>query len=222
MSMVRRLVLELFFGPLVLAVAVAGCVTVQATVSVPRVPASSTGEVSDEVLRLTLSGLTLSTHMYNYHPTEQKGQPPVGLWLGLDAQDNTFTFDPGLVILTANTGEPARPITIIGPATPWKSLRSVGMGCGPRRYAMGWAWHKMDITVGDIKYGNPAKGVWKQSPGPVQLKGSTCFVLFFDTDPDPDRTFVLSVQGTRKAGEPFLIPDITFSKGSISKPVTIP
>lgn len=206
-----------------LAISVAGCVDmVQATVSVPRVPAGSTGEVSDEVLHLTLAGLTLSTHMYNYHPTEQKGQPPVGLWLGLDAQDDTFTFDPGLVTLTADNGYPARPITILGPATPWKSPRSVGMGCGPRRYAMGWAWHKMDITDGDLNNGNPAKGVWKQSPGPVPLKASTCFVLFFDTAPDPDRTFVLSVQGARRAGGPFLIPDITFSKGSIRKSVVVP
>jgi hypothetical protein len=195
---------------------------VQATVSVPKVPAGSTGEVSDEVLRLTLPGLTFSTHMYNYHPTEAKGRPPVALWLGLDPQDDSFELDPGRVTLTGDHGAPARPITIIGPATPWRSPRSVGMGCGPRRYAMGWAWHKVDVTDDDIKYGNAAKGVWKQSPGPVPLRGSTCFVLVFDTNPDPDRTFVLSVQGVRRKGEPFLVPDITFSKGSIRKLVTVP
>jgi hypothetical protein len=207
-----------------LAIAAAGCVTVRATVSVPRVPAGSTGDVSDGgLLRLTLADLTVSTHMYNYHTTEKKSYPPAaGLWLALEAQGDTFTFDPGLVTLTADNGEPARPVIVIGPATPWESPRSVGMGCGPRRYALGWAWNKIDVTEGDLKYGNPAKGVWKQSPGPVQLRGSTCFVLIFDMDSNPDRTFVLSLQGARKAGDPFRIPDITFSKGSISKSVVVP
>jgi hypothetical protein len=208
-----------------LAIALAGCgTTIRATVSVPQVPDSSTGKVSEVgVLRLTQAELTFWTHMYNYHQTDRRGaQPPVGLWLRLDAKDDNFTFDPGAVTLRGDNEEPARPITFLGPATPWESPRAVGMGCGPRVYSWGWAWHKVNVTTDDMKYGNAAKGVWKQSPGPVPLKGSTCFILEFDTDPDPDRTFVLSVQGVERGGEPFLIPDITFSKGSARKLVSAP
>lgn len=214
-------------------VTITGCAVVRANVSIPKVPVGSTGQVTDEVLRLKLDGMTFSTQMYNYHETdsrggystyvmEHKGQLKLWLWISFDVKDSNFTFDPGLVTLTADNGEQPRPIAFVGPSAPWESPRSVGMGCGPRVYEFGWSWAKFAITDNDIEHGNPERSIWKESPGTVPLKDSTCFLLTYDTNSDPDRTFVLSVQGVKKAGKPFLIPDITFAKGSISKTFGVP
>ena len=205
------------------AAALAGCATVKANVSVPLVPAGSTGKVADEVLHLMLPDLTFSAQIYNYREIGgANGNPPVGVWISLDPANTSFMFDPGLVTLATHGGEPKSPIAIVGPASPWKSPRSVGMGCGPRAYSWGWAWTKMDISVDDVEHGNPDKGVWKRSPGAVRLEKETCFVLAFEVDPNPDQNFVLSVRGATKGGEALPFPDINFSKGQISRRMSGP
>lgn len=197
----------------------AGCARLEFVVSVPaEIPAGAAGDISDETIRLELPGLKLSAQLQTYR---EKGNvylsEPLGVWLNFDTGDEMFYFNPGRVLLTADNEEAMTPMTFLGPETAWQSPRAVAQGCGPRRYSLGVAYSRIDVSVYDKMSGNSEKGVFRPSGIPISFKGEQCFMLWFDTKASPKRNYVLSIQDTRKAGEPYFIPDIRFRKGLVVK-----
>ena len=73
------------------------------------------------------------------------------------------------------------------------------------------------MSLADAKIGNPAKGVSKPVVEFIRFKGRACLMVWFDTDPSPERIFVLSVNGITKDGRFISIPDVTFKKGVMTK-----
>jgi hypothetical protein len=147
---------------------------------------------------------------------------PLGLWLELDTHEEEVTLRLSRILLIVDGQTKEMPTSFIGPETTWESPRAAGMGCGPRRYALGWSVSKIDISVVDIVEGNVGKGVRKPTGKPSAFKGKKCFMLFFDTDPGSDRNFILSIQEIRRHGELIHIPEMLFRKGLVKKVFPIP
>ena len=202
----------------------AGCARLEFVVSVPaEIPVGAAGDISDETIRLELPGLKLSAQIQTY---QEKGNvyltEPLGVWLNFDTGDEMFYFNPGRVLLTADNEEAMTPMTFLGPETAWQSPRAVTRGCGPRVYSLGVAYSRTAVSDNDIRSGNPERGVFRPSGIPISFKGEKCFMLWFDSKASPKRNYVLSIQDTSKAGEPYFIPDIRFRKGLVVKVFPIP
>jgi hypothetical protein len=201
-----------------LVIFLGGCVTVRFDVSMPQeIPLGAVNQVSAEVITLELPALNLSAQLQNYRPDGGASPRPLTLWLGLDAKKEGLAIDPAGIALRTDNGTNLRPLTFMGPAAPWISVRAAGMGCGPRKYTWGWSISRVDLSLDDVKIGNPAKGVSKPTVGSISFKGRACFMVWFDTDPSPERIFVLSVNGITRAGQSIKIPEITFKKGFVTK-----
>jgi len=188
------------------ALSLAGCAeTVKQYVSVPeRVPAEVSGSISDDIVRLSLEDVNVSVQMQNYLGV---GGPGLGVWLSLEAKGEGFSFDPVRVVLKTDSGESLTPVGFLGPDKPWQSPRAFGMGCGPRRYSLGWALSKIDLPSAVIMH--PA--------GAVPFSGLSCFMLGFLTDPSPDQAFILSIAGIRKSDQLVAVPELSFRKGLVSR-----
>lgn len=209
---------NVFLAAASLVTFLAGCAIVRFDVSVPQeIPIGAVAKVSEEIITLELPGLNLSAQLQNYRPDGGASPSPLGIWLGLEAKTAGFAIDPGRIALRTNNGTNLRPLTFMGPAAPWVSVRAAGMGCGPRRYSWGWSISRLDLSLADTKIGNPAKGVFKPAVGSIPFKGRACLMVWFDTDPSPERIFVLSVNGITKAGQSVSVPQITFKKGVVTK-----
>lgn len=212
----RKVIFLLAAAPLVIFLG--GCVTVGFDVSIPQeIPIGAVNKVSAEVITLELPALNLSAQLQNYRPDGGASPRPLTLWLGLEAKNEGLAIDPSGIALRTDNGTNLRPLTFMGPAAPWVSVRAAGMGCGPRRYTWGWSISRVDLSLDDAKTGNPAKGVSKPPVGSISFRGRACFMVWFDTDPSPERIFVLSVNGITKAGQSIKIPEITFKKGFVTK-----
>jgi len=130
-------------------------------------------------------------------------------WVNISPKDNTFTFDPGRVTLKFDDRTKVHVKKFIGPLEPYIGARSNWYGCGGRRYS-----------------GTSQRGIYgiaeeelKTPDGPISIPFSEnsrgrCFLLGFDTNSSPDRSFILSIEGIEKKGLQYLIPEITFSKGA--------
>lgn len=193
-----RLAVSLFAG-----LALAGCgETVKQYVSVPdRVPIGVSGRLSGDLIQLALEDVNVSVQMQNYWSEN------LGVWLSLEAKGEGFSFDPGLVVLKTDSGESLTPAEFLGPDTPWQSPRAFGMGCGPRRYSLGYAPSKIDVT----------KAVILRGAGARPFSGLSCFMLWFHTNPSPDRTLILSLGGISKGGRAIIVPDLSFKKGLVER-----
>jgi hypothetical protein len=206
-----------FLAAASLVIFVAGCAIVRFDVSVPQeISTAAVAKVSEEIITLQLPGLNLFAQLQNYRPEGGASPSPLGIWLGLDAKNEGFAIDPGRIALRTN-GTNLGPLTFMGPAAPWVSVRAAGLGCGPRKYSWGWSISRLDLSPTDIKIGNPAKGVSIPGVGSIPLKGRSCLMVWFDTDPSPEQIFVLSVTGITKAGQSVSVPEITFKKGVVTK-----
>lgn len=153
---------------------------------------------------------------------EKQGEVQEGsyllLWVDLVPKDNTFSFDPGRVTLKFDDGTNVQVKEFIGPFKPWYSPRAVVQGCGKRRYSLGVATSRTVVGDEDIKaphgsipitFEKKSFGWWNPD------KGHSCFLLGFDTNSSPNRTFVLSIEGIEKGGAQYPVPEIRFRKGSI-------
>jgi hypothetical protein len=197
--------ITLLFG-LSFALLLEGCAeTVKWYVSVPeRVPADVSGSISDDIVRLSLEDVNVSVQMQNYLGV---GGPGLGVWLSLETKGEGFSLDPGRVVLKTDSGESLTPVGFLGPDKPWQSPRSFGMGCGPRRYNLGWALSKIDLP----------RAVIMRPAGAVPFLGLSCVMLGFLTDPSPDRGFILAIAGIRKGDQPIAVPELSFRKGLVSR-----
>jgi len=207
----------------VFATFLSGCVTTRFDVSVPQgIPAGSTGKIREETIRLDLDDLSLTVQLQNFRFRGGGPLKPLGMWMGIEARNGPFLLEPHRVFLTIDEGRMIRPITFLGPASPWESPRAAGLGCGPRIYNWGWAFSKIDVSQRDVEKGNTAKGVFAPSAGPVSFQGKACFMFWFDVDPSPEQSFVVSIRGISQAGKAIQIPEIRFQKGSVRKTFSTP
>lgn len=149
------------------------------------------------------------------------------LWVDLAPKDHnqTFSFDPGRVTLKFDDGTKVQVKEFVGPAEPWFSIRAVTQGCGKRRYSFGVATSRSVVNQEDVKtpYGS--------IPIPLEQKsfergdpdnGHSCFLLGFDTNGSPDRSFVLAIEGIEKGGVQYPVNEIRFKKGSIWRYFPVP
>lgn len=196
-----------------------GCATApHFQVSVPReVPAGVRGRISDEIIELNLDALTVALALQNFQTGPAGASRPLGLWLEIGSAYGRLTLDPLQVTLTSGAGSAQRPLTFLGPAEAWQSPRAVARGCGPRRYAWGWSISQVDVSLDDVQRGNPEKGIRTPAVGPVLVEGKRCFLFWFDTDPSPGLSFIVSIRGVSRGGVPVTIPDIHFGSGTVRK-----
>lgn len=144
--------------------------------------------------------------------SKEKAQegPYLTIWVNIIPKDNTFSFDPGRIILKFDDGSNVQVKKFIGPLESWSSARTVQEGCGKRRYSLGVATSRTVVYEEDLQT--------PQGPIPIpfetNLKGS-CFLLGFSTNNSPERNFVLSIEGINKGSEQYTVPEIRFSKGAV-------
>lgn len=179
-----------------------GCgATVKRYVSVPDpLPVGISGSISGDIVQLNLEDINISVQVQNFWPG-------LGIWLSLETPGERISLDPGRVELKIDSGEVLAPVKYLGPDKPWQSPRAFGMGCGPRRYSLGWALSKIDLT----------KAVIQSPTGAVPFTGLSCFMLWFDTHPAADQTFILSIGGVRKGERLIAVPELGFRKGLVSR-----
>jgi hypothetical protein len=149
------------------------------------------------------------------------------LWVDIAPKDNndTFSFDPGRVTLKFDDGTNVQVKEFVGPFKPWFSPRAVVRGCGNRRYSFGVATSRTVVGQEDIKtphgsipipFEKKSFGWWNPD------KGHSCFLLGFNANGSPDRSFVLSIEGIEKGGVQYPVPEIRFKKGSIWNLFSVP
>lgn len=56
----------------------------------------------------------------------------------------------------------------------------------------------------------------------VLVEGKRCFLFWFDTDPSPGLSFIVSIRGVSRGGVPVTIPDIHFGSGTVRKTFIVP
>ncbi len=196
-----------------------GCaVPLKFQVSVPKdVPPGPKGEVRGENIRLYLDRFTLDLQLQNYASEHGGAARPLCLWLEIGSTPGGLTFDPAQVKLTPFSGNPLEALSVLGPSEAWQSPRAVAKGCGPRRYSLGWAVFKLDVSILDIMNRNPYKGIRDPRSGPVTIEGKRCFLFWFDTDPSPNSPFVVSIGGLSRDGAPVIVPDVHFAPGTVRR-----
>lgn len=154
---------------------------------------------------------------------EKKGEisGPLRIWLDFVPKDDTFSFDPGRVALKNENGTSVQAVNFIGPSNPWGSPRAVQQGCGERRYSVGIAVSRSEVRQEEVKTPQGPIAI-SPSTGSFPSKGHSCFMLWFDVDPSPDRSFVLSLGGITKVGVQYPVPEIRFKEGLTSRFFVVP
>jgi hypothetical protein len=153
---------------------------------------------------------------------EKESKPQEGayllVWVDIAPKDNTISFDPSRVTLRFDDGTNVQVKEFVGPFRPWSSPRAVVQGCGERRYSFGVATSRTVVGQEDIKtphgsipipFEKKSFGWWNPD------KGHSCFLLGFNTNGSPDRSFVLSIEGIEKDGAQYPVPEVRFRKGTI-------
>jgi hypothetical protein len=156
-----------------------------------------------------------------FHEKEGEISGPLRVWLDFVPKDDAFSFDPGRVALKNEDGTSVPTVNFVGPSNPWGSPRAVQQGCGERRYSLGTAVSRTEVRQEDVKM---PQGPIALSPswGSFPFKGHSCFMLWFDVDPSPERSFVLSLGGITKDGVQYPVPEIRFKAGLTSRYFVVP
>lgn len=190
-----------------LAVHLQGCGVFTYEVSVPgAVPYGVQGRIADDVIDLTLlPDMHLGMQVRNHTSSTSLPHQHLGvlLWVKSKSSDETFSFDPGRVVLRFGNGEEVRVSSYGGPELLRANPRGVGPSCG-------WATQRLQVRM---------------PQGPVPFRShphsGACFMLWFETSAIPDRDFTLVVDEVKRAGEKVAIPPIEFKQGSVQKFQTV-
>ncbi len=240
-----------YLAVIYLGIQLMGCgVLVKHYASVPEDPLPNTSITSigpDNIIHFGWPDLDLAIQVQNYLYAgfsmaqlvivpiipiwEREGQWEEGrhliLWVDIEPKDksNAFSFDPGRVTLRFDDGTNVQVKEFVGPFKPWFSPRAVVRGCGKRRYSLGVATSRSVVGQEDIQtphgsipipFEEKSFGWWHPE------EGHSCFLLAFDTNGSPDRSFVLSIEGIEKGGRQYPVPETRFKKGSIWKSYPVP
>ena len=182
------------------AIQLQGCGFFAYEVSVPAaVPPGGQGRVvNDDAIELTLlPGMNVWIQVRNHTSSTSLPHKKLGilLWITSESGEESFSFDPGRVVLRFGGGEIVRLSSYGGPDLLRVNPRAVGSSCG-------WASQRLQVRT---------------PQGPVQFRSRACFMLWFNTSAAPDRNFTLALEEVRKAGEHVAVPPIEFKKGTVRK-----
>jgi hypothetical protein len=121
-----------------------------------------------------------------------KREPPFWIDVAIDPEGEDFTFDPGKVRLHVNERAALAPTLTRGPAP---------VGDFPN--------HRRGKVICDLnRWGDSRVTV------PIPVRERTCFSLRFEiVPPSADTSFVVSLDGLAKGGQPVALPQILFTKG---------
>jgi hypothetical protein len=168
-------------------------------VSVPSgIPPGVEGRiVQGDALDLTLPSLHVWMQVRNHTSSTTVPHKNLGilLWIESGSAHETFSFDPGHVVLKFQDGEVVQLTSYGGPDLLRVNPRAAGPSCG-------WASQRLEV---------------KAPRGPISFTWRACFLLLFDTSASPDRSFTLVIEELKKAGEYVSIPPVEFKRGSVRK-----
>lgn len=203
---------------LALAAFLTGCVVpLKYDVSVPqKIPPGSAGEIHKDIIELNFPDLTILAQVQAFDWDGTYLLRPLGVWLDFEPANGAFTLDTRLVTLKSDEEEALHAVSYLGPSTAWWSPRAFAAGCGPRRYHSGIAITNIGVSQKAVMEARAEAGIFRPSEKAVPIDGKRCFMFWFDTDPMPDHTFILSIGGVRNNGRDLRVPDIRFTKGTVS------
>jgi len=223
-STVRALAALLFFaGAGVCLVGASACgPSTKWEFSAPETTSTRSGRGAGVgVLKVPIENLTVSIQPHNFHRIGQTfwllGIPiprqvdhedvrsPFQVWLQVEASNAApVRFDPGRVALIAD-GQSMRPTGFIGPGRtlqPAADSSSPAMLCVPTDFR----------TVVDPQWYR----VPKRIHGPEAVQTPACFLLMFDTSPDPSRDFRLVMNGIQASDRDMPTLTVVFKKSEAS------
>lgn len=201
-----------------IAALLSGCfVPLKYDVSVPQeIPSGSAGEIHKDIIELKFPDLTVLAQVQAFDWDGTYLLRPLGVWVDFEPLNGAFTLDTRLVTLKSDQEEALQPVSYLGPSTSWWSPRAFAAGCGPRRYHSGIAITNIGVSQEAVMEARAEAGIFRPSAEAVPIEGKRCFMFWFDTDPMPDHTFILSIDGVRKDGRELRVPNIRFEKGTVS------
>jgi len=208
---------------IIIFIASSGCVPIKYNASVPlEVPTGSIGKISKQTISLELPELTLSAQIQAYDWDGQYLLKPLGVWIEVNPRNGWVILDPRLVMLKSDQGDYLKAVSFLGPSESWHSPRALAAGCGPRRFHSGIAITNIAVSQEWVMQANNAAGIFRPSIGPVTGEGQKCFMFWFDTDPMPNHSFVLAIDGITIDGMKLSVPKILFKEGSLTSVRSIP
>lgn len=210
--------------PVGMVLVLSGCVLpISYDASVPQeIPSGYDGKISRQTISLDLPELTLSTQVQAYDGDIGKLRRPLGVWIELDPKSGWVKFDPRYVTLKSDDGDELSPVSFLGPSNAWHSPRALAAGCGPRVYRSGMWITLIGLSPDMVMRADNSVGIYKPTVGPVFSEGRKCFMFWFDTDPLPVHTFVLSVDGISVDEKSVSVPKIVFQGKSLITIATYP
>lgn len=186
-------------------------------VAVPEeLPGSIKGEIHEDIIEVNLPELTLLVQVQAFDWDGQYLLPPLGVWLNINPTNGPLMFRTTGITLKSDGDDPLPPISYLGPAVKWFSPRAFAAGCGPRFYRTGIGLTRLGVSQESVISANNAAGIYRPSGDAISIDSEKCFMFWFDTDSLPDHTFVLSINGIMKNDKEVLIPDLSFSKGTVT------
>jgi len=195
-----------------------GCVaSMRYQVAVPEpLPQGLSGEIHKDIVELKLPELTLLAQVQAFNWEGQYLLPPLGVWIDIEPQAGPVTIKTLGTTLTSDMDEPLTAVSYLGPDRKWFSPRAFAAGCGPRFYRSGIGLTRLGVSQESVMAADNAVGIYRPSDKALTIADDSCFMFWFDTDPLPNHTFVLSIDGLMKDGQKIDIPALRFSEGTVS------
>lgn len=125
-------------------------------------------------------------------------------------KETGFTFVPGELLLKVGNNEGIRPVKYYGPR-PYSQERATF-----QRGISSSLWWGDEMMCGDLEYGHELYNTNCSTEANVEFPQLwNCFDLAFDiVPPDPSEDFTIKIEGLKKNGKPYDIPEIKFKQSS--------
>ncbi len=181
-----------------------------------EVPMGYEGEIHKDIAELNLPELTLLAQVQAINWDGSYMLEPLGVWLEFQPLNGNITLDTRSVTLKSDDAEALAAVSYLGPSIAWWSPRAFAAGCGPRIYRSGISITNSGILRQSVLSAGGLQGIYRPSSEAISIEDKSCFMFWFDTDAQPDHTFVLSITGVTTSGNDVLIPELRFQQGTVS------
>ncbi|UCH48877.1 MAG: hypothetical protein JSU95_03480 [Betaproteobacteria bacterium] len=199
------------------ALVLSACVApIRYETAIPQLPTGSQGRIQSDLIELDLPELTVQAQLQAINWSGQYLLPPLGLWLNIEPKSDSVRLNTARISLVSD-GQVTPTVAYLGPDTAWFSPRALAAGCGPRFYRTGIGLTRLAVSQEAVNRADNEMGIFRPSDEPILLKKASCFMFWFDTDPQPDHTFELKLEGFSYNGNPVVIPHILFEKGTVGQ-----